>query len=314
MSRDKAAKRPKLAREGAGGRLRYFLERALLNIRQNVLVNVLTVATISLAFLILSLFLLLYVNLERVTESWSDRVQIAAYFDRELAPGEVSALTGKIRALEGTAGITYISRQEALKRFSGRLKGQESLLSGVTSEILPSSLEIRLKRDSRDSDSIAVYVSRLKKIPEITEVQYGEEWVQRFTDFMNLIRFAGFLVGGFLVLAVVFIVANTIKLTIFSRKDELELMGLVGATRWFIKAPFLIEGVLQGVMGVSVAILVLSGVYMVFLHNADIFFSFHTMVSGLLFLPISYLAALLLGGAALGFVGSLASLKRFISL
>jgi cell division transport system permease protein len=314
MSRDKAAKRPKLAREGAGGRLRYFLERAFLNIRQNVLVNVLTVATISLAFLILSLFLLLYVNLERVTESWSDRVQIAAYFDRELAPGEVSALTGKIRALEGTAGVTYISRQEALKRFSGRLKGQESLLTGVTSEILPSSLEIRLKRDSRDSDAIAAYVSRLKKIPEITDVQYGEEWVQRFTDFMNLIRFTGFLVGGFLVLAVVFIVANTIKLTIFSRKDELELMGLVGATRWFIKAPFLIEGVLQGVLGVSVAILVLSGVYMVFLHNADIFFSFHTMVSGLLFLPISYLAALLLGGAALGFVGSLASLKRFISL
>jgi cell division transport system permease protein len=314
MSRDKAAKRPKLAREGAGGRLRYFLERAFLNIRQNVLVNVLTVATISLAFLILSLFLLLYVNLERVTESWSDRVQIAAYFDRELAPGEVSALTGKIRAIEGTAGVTYISRQEALKRFSGRLKGQESLLSGVTSEILPSSLEIRLKRDSRDSDAIAAYVSRLKKIAGISEVQYGEEWVQRFTDFMNLIRFAGLLVGGFLVLAVVFIVANTIKLTIFSRKDELELMGLVGATRWFIKAPFLIEGVLQGVLGVSVAILVLSGVYMVFLHNADIFFSFHTMVSGLLFLPISYLAALLLGGAALGFVGSLASLKRFISL
>jgi cell division transport system permease protein len=314
MSRDRTAKRPKLAREGAGGRLRYFLERAVLNIRQNILVNVLTVATISLAFLILSLFLLLYVNLERVTESWSDRVQIAAYFDRELAPGEVKALTGKIRAIEGTSGVTYISRQEALKRFSVRLKGQESLLNGVTSEILPSSLEIHLKRNSRDSDSITAYVSRLKRISEITEVQYGEEWVQRFTDFMNLIRFTGALVGGFLVLAVVFIVANTIKLTIFSRKDELELMGLVGATRWFIKAPFLIEGVLQGLLGVSLAIFVLFGVYMVFLHNADIFFSFHPMVSGLLFLPLPYLATLLLGGAALGFLGSLASLKRFISL
>jgi cell division transport system permease protein len=157
-------------------------------------------------------------------------------------------------------------------------------------------------------------VNRLKKIPEITEVQYGEEWVQRFTDFMNLVRFAGALVGGFLVLAVVFIVANTIKLTIFSRKDELELMGLVGATRLFIKAPFLIEGVFQGVLGVSLAILVLSGVYMVFLHNADIFFSFNPVASGLLFLPLPYLAALLLGGGALGFLGSLASLKRFISL
>lgn len=314
MSRDKVAKRPKLAREGAGGRFRYFLERALLNIRQNLLVNLITVGTISLAFLILSLFLLLYVNLERVTENWSDRVQVAAYFDRELSPGEIASLTGKIRAIAGTAGVTYISRQEALKRFSGRLKGQESLLNGVTPDILPSSLEIRLKRDSRDSESITTYVSRLKKIPEITEVQYGEEWVRRFTDFLNLVRFIGALVGGFLVLAVVFIVANTIKLTIFSRKDELELMGLVGATRWFIKAPFLIEGILQGVAGVAVSILVLSGVYMAFLHNADILISFNPMLSGLLFLPIEYLAALLAGGAALGFLGSLASLKRFISL
>jgi cell division transport system permease protein len=314
MSRDKAAKRPKLAREGTGGRFRYFLERALLNIRQNILVNVLTVGTISLAFLILSLFLLLYVNLERVTENWSDRVQIAAYFDHELTAGEITSLTGKIRAIAGTAGVTYISRQEALKRFSGRLKGQESLLNGVTPDILPSSLEIRLKRDSRDSDSITTYVSRLKKIPEITEVQYGEEWVRRFSDFLNLVRFVGALVGGFLVLAVVFIVANTIKLTIFSRKDELELMGLVGATRWFIKAPFLIEGILQGVVGVALAILVLSGVYMAFLHNADLFISFNPMVSGLLFLPLEYLGALLLGGAALGFMGSLASLKRFINL
>lgn len=314
MSRDKKAKRPKLAREGAGGRFRYFLERAFLNIRQNLLVNILTIGTISLAFLILSLFLLLYVNLERATESWSDRVQIAAYFDRELSPGEVADFSRKIREIDGTAGVTYISRQEALKRFSGRLKGQESLLNGVTSEILPSSLEIRLKRDSRDSESIAVYVGRLKRIPAITEVQYGEEWVQRFTDFMNLIRFIGALVGGFIVLAVVFIVANTIKLTIFSRKDELELMGLVGATRWFIKIPFLIEGVVQGVVGAAAALLVLSGVYLAFLHNADIFFSFNPMVSGLLFLPFPYSAGLLAGGAALGFLGSLASLKRFISL
>jgi len=145
-------------------------------------------------------------------------------------------------------------------------------------------------------------------------VQYGEEWVKRFSDFMSLIRFAGTLVGGFLVLAVVFIVANTIKLTIFSRKDELELMGLVGASRFFIKAPFLIEGVIQGFSGVCLALLILTGVYALFLHNSDLFFSFNTAVSGLVFLPPPYLAILLAGGATLGFLGSLASLKRFISI
>jgi cell division transport system permease protein len=180
--------------------------------------------------------------------------------------------------------------------------------------VLPASLEIHLKKANRDSSSISLYVERLKKIPMIKEVQYGEEWVKRFSHFMDLVRFAGILVAGFIVLAVVFIVANTIKLTIYARKDELELMGLVGATRLFIKIPFLIEGVVQGVVGAALAILFLLGVYMAFLQNADFFFSFNTLEAGLLFLPLSYLAALLFAGAALGFLGSLASLKRFISL
>jgi len=314
MSRKKVAKRPKLAREGVGGRIQYFVERAFINIRQNLLVTLLTIGTITLAFLILSLSLLIYVNLERVTENWSDRVQVTAYFEKDLSPGELAILKAKIRLVEGTADILYVSQEEALQKFYGRLKGQEALLEGVSSEILPSSLEIHLKKDSRDSKSITLYVERLKKIPMITEVQYGEEWVKRFSHFMNFIRFAGILVAGFIVLAVVFIVANTIKLTIYARKDELELMGLVGATRLFIKVPFLIEGVIQGVVGAALAILVLLGVYLAFLNNADFFFSFNTMEAGLLFLPVNYLVALLFRGAALGFLGSLASLKRFISL
>jgi len=314
MSRNKAKKRPKLAREGVMGRIHYFVERAFINIRQNLLVTLLTIGTITLAFLILSLSLLIYVNLERVTESWSDRVQVTAYFTEDLSPRDLATLKAKIKALEGTSDIQYISKDEALKRFYGRLKGQESLLEGVSADILPSSLEIHLKKNSRDSTSISRYVERLKKIPMITEVQYGEEWVKRFSHFMNLIRFAGILVAGFIVLAVVFIVANTIKLTIYARKDELDLMGLVGATRLFIKVPYLIEGVVQGVVGAVLAILTLLGVFLAFLNNADFFFSFSTMEAGLLFLPVTYLVALVLGGAALGFLGSLASLKRFISL
>jgi len=314
MPPEKQSKRPKLAREGIGGRFLYFVERACVNIRQNILINFLTIGTIALAFLILSLFLLIYVNLERVTESWSDRVQVTAYFDRDFSPNDLTTLTNRIRALRGTASVKFVSRAEAFSRFRERLKGQEALLEGVSPEILPSSLEIRLRRESRDSVSLADYVAQLKRIPGVTEVQYGEEWVRRFTDFMNLIRFAGALVGGFIVLAVVFIVANTIKLTIYSRKDELELLGLVGATRMFIKAPFLIEGTVQGVTGAAAALLILGGVYLAFLRNADILFSFNPVDAALLFLPWPYLAALLLGGAFLGFLGSLASLKRFISL
>ncbi|MEA5112697.1 MAG: permease-like cell division protein FtsX [Geobacteraceae bacterium] len=314
MSHEKKKKRPKLAREGFVGRLHYFVERALLNIKQNVLVNLITVGTISLAFLILSLFLLIYVNLERVTETWSERVQVTVYFDRELTSGEVASFSSKIRAAGGVSGITYVSRDEAMRRFAERLKGQEKLLQDVTPETLPSSLEIRLKRHMREGEAIAGFVTRLKALPGIGEVQYGEEWVKRFSDFMVVVRFAGLLLGGFLVLAVVFIVANTIKLTIYSRKDELELMGLVGATRFFIKVPFLIEGILQGVAGAGMALLLILGAYTLFLHNADFLLSFSQAAAGLVFLPLSHCAILLAGGALLGFLGSLTSLKRFITL
>jgi cell division transport system permease protein len=314
MPRNKPAKRQKLANEGFMGRFRYFVGRALLNIRQNLLVNILTIGTITLALLIIALFMLVFVNLEGVAEDWSKRVQVTAYFDQELSPPDLAALKSKVQAVPGTDRITYVSKEEALKRFRERLKGQELLLEGVSADVLPASMEISLKSTSRNSDAIVAYVARLKKIPGILEVQHGEEWVRRYTTFMNFMRMAGLLLGGFLFLAVVFIVSNTIKLTIYSRKEELEVLGLVGATRFFIKAPFLIEGVLQGAMGAALALLILTGCYYGFLHNAGNFIAFNPAAAGLAFLPLRQLTMLFAGGVLLGFIGSLTSLKRFISV
>ncbi len=313
MSRNKPAKRPRLTNDGFIGRTAYFTSRALTNIRQNLLLGVLTVGTITLALLIIALFLLVFVNLEGVTDVWSKRVQVTAYFDRELTAQEVTAFKARISALSGTGGVAYVSRAEAAQRFRSRLKGQESLLEGVSADVLPSSLEISLQRESRNSEAVAEYVNRLKKVPGIGEVQYGDEWVRRFSTFMNFMRLVGALLGGFLLLAVMFIVSNTIKLTIYARKDELEVLGLVGATRFFIKAPFLIEGILHGAAGAILAILVLIACYYGFLHNAGNFLSFNPADTGMLFLPAEYLAGLFLGGVLLGFLGSLTSLKRFVN-
>jgi cell division transport system permease protein len=313
MPRNKAAKRPRLTNEGYVGKMAYFVDRAISNIRQNFLLGILTVGTITLALLIIALFLLIFVNLQGVTEDWSKRVQVTAYFDKELSAQEVTAFKAKINTLSGTDRVTYVSREEAVKRFRSRLKGQESLLEGVSAEVLPSSLEISLQRESRNSEAISQYVGMLKKIPGIVEVQYGDEWVRRFTAFMNFLRLLGALLGGFLLLAVVFIVSNTIKLTIYARKDELEVLGLVGATRFFIKAPYLIEGVLHGAAGATLTIIILTACYYGFLHDAGNFLSFNPADLGMSFLPVGYLAGLFLGGVVLGFLGSLTSLNRFIS-
>jgi cell division transport system permease protein len=310
----RTARRPTLAGDGFGGRAGFFLTRAITNIRQNVFVNVVTVGTITLALLIVSLFLLIFVNLESAAENWSERVQVTVYFDKELTGQEQSAFREKISALPGVSRVSYVSREEALKRFKGRLRGQETLLEGVRPEILPTSLEIALKRSHRETASVEEFVTKLKRIPGITEVQYGEEWVRRFNSFLNFMRLLGALLGGFLVIAVIFIVSNTIKLTIYSRRDELEVMSLVGATRFFITAPFLLEGLIQGLTGSVLSLALLYGLYEGFLQNAGSFITFNPAASGLTFLPVEHLSGLLLAGALLGFIGSLTSLKRFINV
>lgn len=310
----KPFKRRTLAGDGFSGRAGFFLSRAVTNIRQNAFVNIVTIGTITLALLIVSLFLLIYVNLEGAAENWSERVQVTVYFNDELAPPELKSFQEKISALTGVSRVTYVSRSEALKRFTSRLKGQETLLEGVRPEILPTSLEIALKSSHRDTASVENFVAALKRIPGITEVQYGEEWVRRFNSFLNFMRLFGALLGGFLVVTVIFIVSNTIKLTIYSRRDELEVLALVGATRGFIRAPFLIEGLIQGMAGSILSAFLLFGLYQGFLHNAENFLSFNPVTSGLRFLSFEYIIGLLLAGAVLGFIGSLTSLKRFINV
>lgn len=305
--------RPKQAMKGKGGGLDYFVSRAVTNIRQNVSISILTIGTITIALLLLSLFLLVYVNLEGMADEVSSRVHVTAYFEQELPPDQQASIMEAIKGIEGTGRVRYISKEEAFQRFRDRLKGQETLLEGVSADILPASLEIVLDRNNRDSESIQVYVGRLRKIPAITEIQYGEEWLKRFHTFMTFVRLVGAVLGGFLLLAVVFIVSNTIKLTIYARKDELELMGLVGATRFFIKAPFIIEGIIQGAAGALLSVGILAGIYFAFLYNAGNFLSFNPEKAGISFLSFWQLGGILFVGIMLGFLGSINSLKRFIN-
>ncbi|MCM0082028.1 permease-like cell division protein FtsX [Geomonas sp. Red32] len=310
----KHAVRPKLEQEGFFGRFSYFSSRALANLRQNTFVSVVTVGTIALALLIASLFLLVYVNLDHMAQGWSDKVQVTVYFDKEPAPLAVTALKGRIMNIPGASKVVFVSQQEAEKRLRARLKGQESLLEGVTADVLPASMEISLDRSNRDTAQVASFVSALKKIDGIGEVQYGEEWVKRFNSFMNLFRLMGMLLGSFLAVTVLFIVSNTIKLTIYARKDELEVLGLVGATRFFIKAPFLIEGILQGALGAVLSVVALLVCYYTFLKNAGNFLGVNPASAGLSFLPPAHLAGILLGGVLLGFIGSATSLRRFVNV
>ncbi|GAB4295097.1 MAG: permease-like cell division protein FtsX [Desulfuromonadia bacterium] len=289
----------------------YFLRRAVLNIRQNPVISSVTIVTIALALLIVGVFLLIGVNLEGVSLRWSEKIQVVVYFNDDLSPQVKTELRSRIMALPETLRIDEVTRGEAMTRFRARLKGQETLLEGVSPDILPSSFEISLRRPYRNPEAIAQYVERLRKIPGMGEIQYGEEWVRRFTSFIGIIRFTGLLVALFLFITVVFIVSNTIRLTIYARREELEILSLVGATRMFIRLPFLIEGIIQGGLGGLLAVLILSLVYLARYGGENSFIP-QNLLGSMTFLSPLQLLLLCLGGVFLGLVGSLTSLRRFM--
>jgi len=209
-------------------------------------------------------------------------------------------------------GVTikgFISKDDAMESLRRQLGNKAGLLDGLRENPLPASLEIILSRD-RGGNSLPYQLkTRLEGIDIVDEVQYSQEWIERFQAIMEAVKIIGMVVGGLLFLAALFIITNTIKLTIYSRRDEIEILKLVGATNRFVKIPFLIEGSIQGFLGGSVALVILFLIYMIFITRVDLRIGFASL--DIIFLPAQFIYFLLLMNIIVGFVGSTISLGRF---
>lgn len=290
----------------------YLLRRALRNIRQSPVLCAAAISTVAVALTILAFFGILVLNIQKLTSQWSREVQVVAYLDQVPAAAELNRWTREISNLPEVAEVTYVSRAAALERFRKRLGGDASLLAGVDPDILPASLEISLKPPARTHAGVAALVTQLRQRLGLDDLRYGQDWLDRFEAFLNLLR-TGFLVlGGFLLFATLFIVANTIKLTLYARRDELEVMALVGGTPWFIKTPFLLEGALQGLLG---GVLALGGAALIFhgfLQRGLGTLLLAAGVEGITFLSPPQQLLLVGLGILLGILGSLLSLRRLV--
>jgi cell division transport system permease protein len=169
-----------------------------------------------------------------------------------------------------------------------------------------------LKKEYRNSTKIKEVVTQLKKIPQFEEIQYGQEWVETFSVLVHILRLTQWILGGLLLIAIVFITSNTLQLTISSRREEIEIMHWVGTSPGFIRVPFYAEGLLQGLLGSGLAI------FFLFLLHHGLFLNIPpTMQAWLakipvLFLPLETIAWILLGGMVLGFFGSSVASMRIL--
>ena len=292
--------------------LTYFIREAIINMTRNKLLNTITIGTIAVSLTIFGIFLLIYVNLNSVVRRWSDSVQIVAYLDGNLSTDQQSRLDAQIRKIAYVEDLKFVSQDEALEKFKNRLGDHEQLLEGLESNPLPASYEIRLKRKHRDLASVQTVVEELQNIPYFNDIQYGQKWLENLMAVINMLKFIGVFLGAFLFLTVVFIVSNTIKLTLYSREEELNIMKFIGATEAFIKGPFLAEGMIRGFLGSVLSLVLLYIVHWLFTviirYSSPSLFAF----SSVSFLSWSVLVGLTLLGSFLGWCGSLLTLHKFL--
>ncbi|MCG6945992.1 MAG: permease-like cell division protein FtsX [Deltaproteobacteria bacterium] len=292
------------------GLLVYFLRKALGNIRTNPFLSMVTLSTIAISMLILGLFSLIYLNVQQSLHQMGGELQITAYLQETVSSEQAKVLRSKVADWPEVEGITYISKEQALARFRSQLREYAGILEGLKENPLPASLELTLMAQYGRSGNIKELSTRLGRLPGVAEVQYGRKWMAKLRVFVEVMKLVGITVGGLLLIATIFVISNTIKLTFYSRREELEIMRLVGATDFFIKAPFLIEGLLHGLGGALLAAGGLSLLTLFLFSHLDLPLRLAMMAGSL---PTGQLVAGFLGlGLLLGVLGSMVSLRRFL--
>lgn len=285
-------------------------KRAIQDILDHKFLNAVTIITIATSILIVSAFALFFVNASDIISSWQKGVRIMAYIRPDIPHADISALKLKIQALYGVQNVKFISKEEALQMLKDQMKRQSSLFANLKENPLPDAFAIRMIPTSQDQGKIEDLANRLEALPEIDDVEYGRKWLARFTNIFNLFRLSGFALGGLFSVAAVFIVANTIRLVLYTRREEVEIMRLVGAADSFIKAPFYIEGIIQGALGGTIGLAVLFVTF--FIVSSNVQQGFAPDLFTIRFLSVKVYGAIIFCSTCVGWLGCYLSLKQFL--
>lgn len=286
----------------------FYLREAGRSLLRNRFMSLASISTVALSMLILGVFLLGAVNLNNIAETLENQVEVTAYLDESLEPEEITATTDRVRGLDGVREVKFVSKEEALERLKEQFGERRDLLTSVEkNNPLRNSLEVSTVNPA----DVKLVVQDLKAMPAVAKVSFKEEIIDRLFSFTKAIRLAGLAVVILLVAATVFLISNTIRLTVFARRREINIMKLVGATDWFIRWPFVLEGLCLGLLGSVPAVLLVIRFY----HwlTASIY-------QTLPFIPLlapdvvlGRLQLILLGiGVLVGATGSAISMRRFL--
>jgi cell division transport system permease protein len=231
--------------------VRLALREVLLAFRRAPLLAVLAVTTIAFSLYAFSLFGLVALNIRQALRDIEDRVEIRAFLVEGTRDAQVEELMQGIGNMPQIADAGYVSPDSALVRARNELEEFRDVMEG---SFLPASVELRLKDGSRDPETVKEIARRLQTYPQVEEVRYGREWVEKLYRIRNLAGLAGSVLGAVFALVSVIIIGSTIRMSILARTREIEIMRLVGATNMFVRLPYLLDGAFKGLVGGVLAV------------------------------------------------------------
>ncbi len=291
-------------------RLRYLLRETLANIRLNRTTTVIAVGTTAFTLACFGAFLLLYFNLKDLVSSLQDEVQVVLYLQDDVSPVHILNLQEKLKKEPEVSHVQFMSKQEALQDFKKQFPSESDLLEGLGKNPLPASLTVTIAEPFRSPEAVQRWADRQKIVVGIEQVQYSRDWVETLETFIGFLELAAVAVGGLLAVASITIIANTIKLTLYARREEIEILGLIGATNAFIKIPYLLEGAILGAIGGGLSVVILKGSFEFFISQFGGTSHFLGLNSHFGFLPLQISLFVVLAGLLLGSTGSLISLLQ----
>lgn len=283
--------------------MNYSLREALAAFRRAPLLAGLSAAMIALSLFVIGLFGIVAYNIREVIERVEARVEVVAYLRDDAPRATVEGLQRDLTALPQVAEVRYVSREEALQIARTELEEFSSVFATLESNPLPASLEIRLKPHQKGADVVRSMAQRLSSEPAVEEVRYGSDWLDKVFLLRRVAGTATAVLGtGFAAIAAL-IIGAAVRLAIFARRDEIAIMQLVGATGWFIRKPFLIEGLITGLLGGLLAALATWAAWRILSQS----------VFAVAWIPAGWVVGGIAAGALVGLVASSIAVRRHLA-
>jgi cell division transport system permease protein len=291
--------------------IRYAFDEAVASLLRGWRSAALGVLTIAAGLFVLGFFLVVNTNLQRLVGRWSEAAELSIFLHDDANPEGIKAIEDVVDTSGLAAERHLVTKADAMKRFQEEFPDLSTAASGLARNPLPASVEVRLNaRGQGAGGAVDRMVETLARTPGVADVRYDRRWLSRLNGAVRFVRGLGLLVVAMLAVAAALTVANVVRLAAYARRDEIEIMQLVGAPLAYIRGPFLMEGVLQGGVGALVAILLLGGVFAVGRARVGQLASDALGIGRLSFLPVELCVLLVAGGMLLGCGGAFLVTRR----